>query len=306
MIRLAKGVEAMKNIKPLEWIWEPLIPRSSVSILASRGGVGKSGFALWLADKLAGKGKNILYIDAERCGYHIKQRSEDWALKHLDKIMFTISDLADGSSQTAAPNTLIELYNIIKECDPSPDLVILDSLTIFARGLDTNRRDIMATYFEEMTKIAVECDTGILMLAHTKKRQSPDDALNLDSVAGSGAITDLVRSVMIMDFDAGENGRIITQQKLNLTAKAKPLTFKITATGIIDVSFMENLSRSTGTKADNFRTIAITLLKDGYSKKEVRSSLKLEGATPVEYGRAIDWASEKLKIKWDNDIRQDS
>lgn len=303
MIKLAKGVEAMSKIKPLEWIWKPLIPRNCVSILASRGGVGKSGFALWLANDLAGKGKNILYVDAERCGFHIKQRVEDWKLEHIDKIIFTISDLSDGSSQTSAPDTITELGTVIKQCNPPPDLVILDSLTIFARKMDSNRREVMAGYLEEMTKIAVENSTGILLLAHTKKRQSTDDSINLDSVAGSGAITDLVRSVMIMDYDMTENGRIITQHKLNLAAKAKPLTFKISSKGLIDFSFMEDSTRSTGTRADKFRLIAITLLKEGKEKKVVREALKKEGAVPIEYGRAIDWASHQLGISWKGDTK---
>ena len=57
MLRLEKGKKAMENIKPLEWIWKPLIPRNCISILASRGGVGKSGFALWLANELSREGK---------------------------------------------------------------------------------------------------------------------------------------------------------------------------------------------------------------------------------------------------------
>ncbi len=233
-ITLVKGVEAMKNIKPLEWIWEPYIPRNCVSILASRGGVGKSGFALWLANELAAKGKKIVYIDAERCGYHIKQRSEDWNLSHLNDIEFAMTQLEDGSAQTSAPTTLVDLYDLIRSYNKTKlrkiDLIILDSLTVFARSLDTNRRDTMAMYLEEMTRIAVECDTGILLLAHTKKKQSSDDMLNLDSIAGSGAITDLARSVMVMDFGSSPDVRIIKQMKINLSASSDPLTFKITST----------------------------------------------------------------------------
>jgi predicted ATP-dependent serine protease len=302
MIKLAKGNDAMGNIKPLEWIWEPLIPRNCVSILASRGGVGKSGFALWLANELAGIDKEVLYIDAERCGFHIKQRIKDWNLKHWEKITFTVSDLIDGSTQTAAPSTFVELYDLIKQCHP--DLVILDSLTVFSRGIDTNSRCVMAGWFEELTKIASECNTGILLLAHTKKKQNIDDSITLDSIAGSGAITDLARSVMLMDFDYGEEDRIITQLKLNLSAKSKPLSFKITSSGISDLKFIGDIERTTGTKADNLRLLAMSLLKSGMSKKETRAALKLEGASPVEYGRAIDWASEKLGIKWNGEIKE--
>jgi len=296
MIYLVDGVIAMQNINPLEWIWEPLIPRNCVSILASRGGVGKSGFALWLANLLAGEGKRILYVDAERCGCHIKQRTEDWTLDNLSKIIFTVENLEDGSSQTAAPSTLVELHQIVKDC--LPDLVILDSLTVFARSLDTNRRDHMAQYLEELTKICIECNSGILLLAHTKKKQQGEDTLTLDSVAGSGAITDLARSVMLMDFASDADGRIITQLKFNLTAKSKPLMFKITNTGIHDVKFQDAREGNTGTKADRFRLLATKCLSEGMSKKDARQILKEDGASPAEYGRALDWASSQLHIEW--------
>ena len=162
----------------------------------------------------------------------------------------------------------------------------------------------MAVYFEELTKTAVECNTGILILAHTKKKQEKDESINLDSVAGSGAITDLARSVLLMDFGTNEEERIISQLKINLTAKAKPLLFKITSTGITDVHFTEEISRSSETKAEKLRLIAFDLLQKNVGIKEVRAVLKRNNAAPSEYGRAIEWASEKLSITWNKDTQE--
>jgi predicted ATP-dependent serine protease len=295
MIKLTSGTNFMENIKPLEWIWEPLIPRNCISILASRGGVGKSGFSLWLANKLSGEGKKVLYVDAERCGYHIKQRIKDWNLDNWEKIIFSVSDLPDGSIQTAAPDSLSELTILIK--NSSPDLVILDSLTIFARALDGNKRENIANYFEQLTRTAVEFSTGILILAHTKKKQDQSEQLTLDSIAGSGAISDLARSVLMLDF-AGENGeRILTQQKINLTSKCEPLSFTITSDGIMNVHFIKK-ERLTGTLIEKYRMIALELMQQGVSSiKEIRAALVKEGAAPAQYGKAIEWATQKLNIE---------
>lgn len=294
----------MENIKPLEWVWKPLIPRNCVSILASRGGVGKSGFALWLANELSREGKTVLYVDAERCGYHIKQRINDWNLDSWKEILFLISDLCDGSVQTAAPSTIVELYEFIKKC--SPDLVILDSLTIFARGLDSNRRDVMAMYFEELTKAAVECNTGILILAHTKKKQNNEDQLSLDSIAGSGAITDLARSVMLMDFGSKPDDRIVSQLKINLVAKSQPLKFTMTSTGITNVCFVDEPIIKTGTEAERFRRIAVECIEQGMSLKDTRAILKKEGCmTSSESGRAIKWACDTLNVSVDKNEKED-
>jgi len=305
MYYLSDGVTVMKAIKPLEWIWEPLIPRSCVSVLASRGGVGKTGFALWLANFLAGQGKKVIFFDAERVGFHHKDRASKWNMEHLDKIQFVLNT-EDDLPTTTSPETIVEMYDLVREY--SPDLVIIDSFTSLSKTFDSNRRDHVAQFYAELSKISVGCDTGILLLAHNKKKQTGDDgSITLDSISGSGAITDLSRSVMTMDFDKNNrpNGRIITQTKFNLTAKSKPLTFKITDEGIVDVQFLEldeYTIRPTESKADKFRSIAVKGLKEGMSKKATRQLLKDNFATPVECGRALDWAASKLNIEWEGEL----
>lgn len=292
---IGRGKQYMDKIKPVEWLWYPLIPKNCISILASRGGVGKSGFALWLANELSSKNKSVCYIDAERCGFHIKQRISDWNLSHWEKINFIFSDLPDGSIQTGSPSTILELSSLIKQC--SPDLTILDSLTVFSRNLDTNRREVMAHYFEELTKIAVESNCAILILAHTKKKQFDDEALNLDSIAGSGAITDLARSVLIMDFGKSDNERIISQLKINLAEKSNPITFTMSSTGISNVSILPTINSKIETKAEKYRQIATDLLLKNTPIKQIRSTLSTINATPVEQSRAIKQSLSLLSKK---------
>ena len=298
MKTLIKGFLAMSEIKPIEWLWEPLLPKNCISILASRGGVGKSGFALWLACQLGIEGKSVFYFDAERTGFHIKQRVEDWNLD-ISNVTFYMDDCDEGGKTTSSPATLVEMAQLVKE--GKPDLVIIDSLTALAHGMDLNRRDVVAQFMKELTRIAASYGTGILLLAHNNKKSSEDIPL-LDCISGSGAITDLARSAMVMDIYNEDGTRIIKQVKINLTAKSEPLLFKITSTGIEDVRFMENSTRADGTKAGRLRIAAISLLEQGLNKKEVRAHLKELGASPLEYGRAIDWASSKLGIVWDGDI----
>lgn len=296
MKTLVTGLPAMSNIKPIEWLWEPLIPKNCISVLASRGGMGKSGFALWISAELGKSGYKILYLDAERTGFHIKQRVEDWNLD-ISNITFYLDSCEDGSTSTCAPGTLVEMAKIVEES--KPDLVIIDSLTALSNGMDLNRREVVAHYMKELTRMASTNHTGILILAHNNKKTSDDIPL-LDSIAGSGAITDLARSAMVIDEFGTDGSRIITQVKINLAAKSEPLIFKITSTGIEDVRFLSESSRESGTKAEKYRNIALQLIQKGNNKKDVREVLKSEGASPAEYGRAIDWAANKLGIKWDN------
>lgn len=295
MRHLVKGSLAMSEIKPLEWIWEPLIPKNCVSILASRGGIGKSGFTLWLSSELGKEGKRVLYLDAERTGFHIKQRVEDWSLD-ISNITFCMEDLEDGSKTTCSPTTIVEIAKLVEES--RPDLVVIDSLTALSQGMDFNRREVVAHFMKDVTKVASMYNTGILLLAHNNKKSSDESPL-LDAISGSGAITDLSRSVMVIEEFGTDGSRIINQVKINLSAKSDPLIFRITSTGIRDVRFMSDSHRSTGTKAEKLRNLALELLQKGEDKKSVREYLKSEGAAPAEYGRAIDWAASKLGIVWD-------
>ena len=83
-----------------------------------------------------------------------------------------------------------------------------------------------------------------------------------------------------------------------------PIAYSIvesTNNGIFDFSiFIRHNNIKYKSKAEKYRNIALQLIQKGNNKKDVREVLKSEGASPAEYGRAIDWAANKLGIKWDN------
>lgn len=295
---LLRGSEIMENVPEVSWLWEEIIPRKFITILASRGGVGKSGFALWLADMLTGQGMTVLYVDAERCGSHIVQRAKAWQLHNFNDILFTSEKLTDQCVETAEHKTTADLQAYVIES--KADLVILDSLTILARKLDMNKRETIAQFFEEITGVANHGNAGILLLAHTKKVQLDNQELNIDSIAGSGAITDLARSVLLMEKGLTETERIIHHIKSNFAAPVNDITFDLTNFGIKNLQITRTPStvRLTGSDADLYRNIAVRGLSKGITLREAREELKKVGASPAEYKRALDYASNELNIQW--------
>lgn len=297
--RFEKASKCMNKIKDIEWVWEPFIPKSCVSLLAARGGIGKSAFALWLADDLCSKGLKIAYIDAERCGMQFKSRIDKWNLKNYQDIEFMVTDCVDGSLQTGAPSKLSEIKEVLEDHSSNFDLIILDSLTMLTRFIDANQRGAVANFFSEVTEIAAANSTGILFLAHLKKKQHLDDIISLDSIAGSAAITDLSRSVIIMDEGKVEGDKVITHNKANLSAKAKDFVFSMEADGIKNIRFEDTVKRETGTKQDRFNILALELLNKGLNKKELIKELKDVGASNLQHGIAIKHACAKLHISFE-------
>ena len=301
--------DIMEKIGEIEWLWEPLVPKNYITILASRGGVGKSGFSLWLADKLAGEGKTIVLFDAERSGSLIRKRCYEWDLPNWKKLKLVGKrEPISGTIDTGSPVDFGKIQLLIK--DVNPDLLILDSLTILARGVKITDRSQAADYFEKLQEIAAVYKTGILLLAHINKKQAMENCITSDSIAGSAAVSDLARSVLLLEEDEeGSDRRIITQAKLNLAAKSPPFKFRITERGIMDAGFVvENVKqkppetfRNDGSKIGKLKTMAYDLLAKGMNKKEARQILKDAGAVNAEYLNALKWASEKLNIKWEAD-----
>jgi len=303
MGKVFKGKELMETIKPLRWIWEPLIPRAFITVLASRGGVGKTGFSLWLANKLKSEGMEVLYVDYESCGPHHKQRRSDWNLPYLDDIYFYGED-----GQTCGVKDENELEMIVNQV--RPDLIILDSLTSLLNGRNVDSRQEMAKLQQRLTNIAVKNDCGILELAHNRKKQMQDLDINTDSVAGSAGITDMARSVLMMDFGDGSDKRerIIRQKKSNFAAASQDLKMIFDSDGIHEVSFVPNrenmitIFQQSGSKADKFRAVAEREILNGKTKRSVTAHLKEnEGATPTEASRAIQDVCIKLGFKWEGE-----
>lgn len=284
-----RGFDLMKNDRKLEWIWKNIIPKAYITLLASRGGVGKSGFALYLCDKLVGDGYKVVYVDAERCGSHIKDRMLEWKLKNAGEICFTGVTQEDGYFETCAPNNLSELG--VELMAETPDFIVIDSLTSIAKNYDINSRPTMAVFYDTLSKVCSKTNAAILLLCHTRKTPAGIDAeLNLDSIAGSGAITDLARSVLLMDYGSTDTERVLFHVKSNCSAKANNVVFQLTSTGITDVKDAGGVCvLKSGTKIDDLKALALTLARENKTKKEISAQLKLAYANPNEIAKVYDW-----------------
>ena len=178
----------------VKFLIDPILPTAYVTILAARGGVGKSAYALYIADKLVGQGKKVLYLDGESCVSLFKKRCYEWNFKNWKNIK-TLR-LKKRPFETHCPKRIELIGDAVKEY--SPDLLIIDSLTSLASDYNLNDKKDVSRIFLGLMDIASLSGAAILVLAHTKKKQNADELITLDSIAGSGTITDFSKSVILM------------------------------------------------------------------------------------------------------------
>lgn len=297
--------ELFEEVEDMKYLIEPIIPIGYITLLSARGGIGKSAYALYLANKLVKDGKKVLYLDVESTASIFKKRCIEWNLSNWKEILTVRLKDRNRSAGTYCPIVIPQIDKLIEQC--KPDIVIIDSLTALSRLKNLNDRKDVSNILTSINNIALKYNIAVLLLAHNKKNQ--DDFTVLDSVSGSGSITDFSRSVLIMSSEYNSDVRTITQFKNTSDRVTKPFTITITETGVeesINASIIHNSTqdsdpevRSKETKIGRIKRVTLDLLKKNTDIKEVRRILKTEEcAFDAEIKTATDWASKELNITW--------
>lgn len=244
-MRLASMTAIVKTQKPIKWVWKQYIPASNITILAAKGGVGKSAFALWLAGELAKEKKHTIYIDYEKTALHMGQRYKDWNFSNLgydEYIHFPVFEDPDTNELIPDSPSIIDITHDVLTLPA--DLVIIDSMTPFFEYYDLKDRGGTTAFFGTLQSLAVKTNCGVLMLAHVNKDPLPNMKIKdfmPDSIAGSSAIRDLSKSVLGMMPDSKNlNCRIIQHVKHNITKKQPDIMFELNEYSMpVNFSFKE-------------------------------------------------------------------
>lgn len=293
------GTIYKQRVRKLEWLWEPLILKNCVSVIISDGGIGKSGFSLWLADQLCGQNKRVTYLEIEGFGGGIVERLENWDLKNQEKIIFPVYEVSENLDVSICVEECNQIEDIIKHA-PS-DLLIIDSLTSLASGKNLNDTSVASGIFKKLGIMADTYKTAILVLAHTNKNHD-NEPLSMLSMRGSGTMTQLARTVMTIENSLGSidvTQKKLIQHKTNIVGGISTVTFKLDQFGLYNYSLDAEIKREEGTAAAKYRTEALRLLSNNKNKEETKAKLKEIGASSEESRRAIRYAATKLNIVWE-------
>lgn len=289
--------EVMEKDIPIEFLWEPYIPIGCVTLLAAKGGTGKSGLMLWLAAKLfREQGVHTLYVDAEHTLRHIRERSIDWGLIDAEEAIHIPVELDEVGRPESVTPTIAEMTAYAK--DNNCRLIVLDSLTTFSRRFDLTQRKDAAAVFGEIRRLAVQCNAAVVVLGHLNKNTESANDLTIEQISGSAALVDLSRSVLLMlQDDNATNDKTLLHLKSNYRQSGPNIHVSFTETGLTDFILEPTPYQLpvivSGTKAETFRQLAEISAKAGKSKKDIRSEVKASGGSEIDATRTVKWLAEQ-------------
>lgn len=174
-------LDLTKPVPPTDWLVEDLLVSSEATVIAADSGVGKSFIMQALSLAVAGgeehflglklqKHGRVLYVDEENSAQLAMQR-----LAALSKGMFGTTEIPDvvrdnleyiwyaGVDLANEPEKLLE-----EAIDLEPELVILDSLSRTALGVDENSNtDMSALFRRALVPLARDTGAAVVVIHHT-------------------------------------------------------------------------------------------------------------------------------------------
>jgi AAA domain len=215
--------------RPLEWLWEPLIPRRKVTLLVGDQEKGKSYFALDLAARLSRGGgippggrlgdgaasslilagddelDDTLYLRLDRMGASLHR-------------IYTLTATGpkhnlDGLPQISLANS-VESLNVAARRIGDCRLIVIDPITAFLEGMGTNSHAQVRRLLQRLTLLAKVHNAAVLVITHNRK-EGADSVLH--RAIGSLAFTVAARVVLtLVDDPAVVDRKLLLPAKMNL------------------------------------------------------------------------------------------
>ncbi|MGR5269773.1 AAA family ATPase [Vibrio astriarenae] len=261
-------MDAISSPAPeLEFVYGGML-KAVCGLLVAPGGVGKSTFAMQLLCDLAiGSDALRMGVKEKRKGMYITVEDPAVILQHrIHSIVgerYSSSEIEminDAVSVHSLQGEMIEMINsktmqrndplvanlIIAIEDADADIVFIDTFRRINNGLDENDSAAMTALTGVFDLIAAETGCAIQFIHHCNKTGRELDVMNINSVAGSGALTDNTRYVLSMaklsesdamfygisDDEAG-NYIVIGDAKVNFAAQVGKRFYRRESSGAL-------------------------------------------------------------------------
>jgi hypothetical protein len=215
-----------------EWLWHQRIPVGVVSLMAGRGGAGKTALAVWLMAQLTrgqlpgdrlGLPSDVVFIGVEddRSTVLLPRLVAAGADRKRVHFVDASAGLLDVSTDAA------ELWKLLGSLDLA--LIVVDPLDSFLGRSDSHRKSETQSAIGHLAQVAQSLRCGALGIAHLNKG---DSANVVDRVVGSVGFSTAVRSLIAVGESPTEPGvRIAAVAKANMTdiSTIPAVTFRVDA-----------------------------------------------------------------------------
>jgi AAA domain/NrS-1 polymerase HBD domain len=215
------------QLRQPKWLWEPILPRGFLTILAGDGGTGKSTVASLIAARLT-RGEHpytgeptgtpetvIIATSEDDHAMMLKPRME--AYKADQERIVTVMPVPSVKD----PQRWKSLLH-----DYRPALVVVDPLQEALGGnLDENKASQTRAALRPFLPLVEEYDCTFLFLAHLGKDATEKKAQH--RVLGSVDIGAIMRSILIIEESGYDGHYVIEHVKGNLVRRSGPLAYQI-------------------------------------------------------------------------------
>ena len=278
------------EVREINWLWYPFIPRGKVTILQGDPGEGKSTFMLTLAAYLT-RGEALPFTD---CGEPpdpitvLYQSTED---DYDDTIVPRfikaggIRDRLAFIDESEYPLTFDDdrILEGIKQTGAK--LLVLDPLASYIGDCSLNASNEVRQKFNALINAARETDCAIVVVNHMNKMPG---LKAIYRTPGSIDVAGAVRSILLLARDPDEEDkRYLVQTKMNLASKGDALEFRIEDGGIKFTGITDKTADEILRKQDFVSGIGRPDVKRQEAKEVIEELLAAGTAVPAEECEAV-------------------
>lgn len=170
-----------------------------VYVLAGDTGVGKTALAVNIAVRCSANGGKILY-------YAVETGNEIIDVITSARLEKKYKELTEEDIMFDDPNirlyrqevvTLPDLITSLKKNSENFNLVIIDNITFFEEK-SNNPTQAQLDLMRTMSKLAMEAQVAIIVIAHFNKSQLGKNIVTMDRISGSKAYQNFAKGVLLM------------------------------------------------------------------------------------------------------------
>jgi putative DNA primase/helicase len=231
-------IRKASSIKPeaINWLWDGVLAKGTLSTLAGPGGVGKSQVSLsiasivsnggyWPASSSKAEQGNVIILNIEDGAEYTLVPRLTACGADLERVhIIDGTEWGDKEGHFSLQEDIPKLRDAVEQIG-SVSLIIIDPVTAYMGKGDPNSTGDVRAITTPLAALAQEFDCNILMITHVNKTR---DSSAADKVLGSGAWTTAVRTAFSITKETDdESRRLMTPIKNNIAVDTTAFAYTV-------------------------------------------------------------------------------